>query len=166
MSTEELMHATGVHWWEFVMPDGAENRTLGLYFAPRGDGAPSFGGTSGWTSGERVKVFVFDIDKEMLGYSVVGKNAQSMARIPNRFYHLASVLSSSRSGATVEVGDVLLKKSESERVSLKNELREGEVGLVIGLYETEPNKAVEPTPVAVTSCADAHLAPATSVAHL
>ena len=32
--------------------------------------------------------------------------------------------------------------------------------------ENEPNKAVEPTPVAVTSCADAHLAPATSAAHL
>ena len=30
----------------------------------------------------------------------------------------------------------------------------------------EPNKVVEPTPVAVTSCAGAHLAPPTSVAHL
>ena len=32
--------------------------------------------------------------------------------------------------------------------------------------KTEPNKVVEPTPVAVTSCACAHLAPSTYVAHL
>jgi hypothetical protein len=136
VTSEELMKAKGILWWDFVVPENSDASIFGLHFVSPGEKVMKYGGSGGWTSGERVRLFVFDLDREMLSYSFVGRNSHSRGRIPNRFFNLESSMSTSELGAVIKIGEPLVRKSLSDS---KESNTEGdgivELMLVLGAQE-------------------------------
>ena len=132
LSARELASATGVMWWCLKIPAGHEKDFLNISFLRGKKSVPSSGGCTGWKAGEEVKVFLFETTKEKLSYSIVGKKTMLRGSIPNKFRNYKSPSSLKTIGSTIELGDILIKRSVTNSVSdVINPLKDGEIGITV-----------------------------------
>ena len=132
LTAKELASATEVKWWNLKIPGGHEKDFLSVHFSTPNKKITSHCGSSGWRGGENIKVFLFEDNKKMLSYSIVGKNVVFHGSIPNESIDYKGAKINRTVGSTIKLGDILIKKSKSNSIDgTINNIKDEEIGITV-----------------------------------
>ncbi len=129
LTADDLAHANHITWWIVNVPDAPKGKTLCMSFVDK-DGIVESRACPGVKRGDRVKLVLSGFSDWNLRYSLVTHNNAFRSTISNHFRGFDGPSTERHSGAEVNVGEFIVKKSNENQVTgIDTALQPTEIGL-------------------------------------
>jgi len=136
LTVDDLAHANGIKWWILSAPSVPSGKQLCLSIVDN-QGVIESRGCPRIRAGGDLKVALSDWHLPNLRYSLVSDSSDHRATIINHFEKYDGPSTSRSVGSHVKIGQVLVKKSNGNRVEGvdKTELNVNEIALVFSIED-------------------------------
>jgi hypothetical protein len=128
LTADDLAHANDIRWWFVTAKDVPKGKRLCMSFVDE-DGIIESRACPDVKKGDRIKVVLSGFSDWDLRYSLVTRNNAYRSTVSNHFRGYDGPSIECHSGAEVNVGEFLVKKSNGEGVTTDTAIQPMEIGL-------------------------------------